>query len=148
MIEWGNLGFTSPITHRVLDLSGQPPNEVLIAGQPFNIEVKFKVPAALSPLIGNCDKFRLRAFAESQGPGQEVQVAELIVDGLAGGVTDYTAVMKVSPNPLLGEGQVYKGEYVSGLYHIVVVLQHLNGGMATVYSGNSDVEPSVFFRAP
>ena len=146
-IEWVIAGLTSPMSHQVLDNNGVPPTTVLTAGQPFKIGVKFAVPATLTSLIGNCDAFRLRAFAESQGPGQEVQLAELIVSGVPGQL-NYDVQMSVDPNPLLGEGQNFGGQAVSGLYKIVVVAQHLNSGVPTVHSGYSDNEPSASFRAP
>lgn len=146
-IEWGNLGFVSSMSHAVLDTTGQPPSTVMIAGQPFQIRVSFSVPAPLTSLVGSSDTFRIRAFAESQGPGQEVQLGQIIVAG-QNAQANYTATMDINPNPLLGEGQVFGGRAVSGLYKIVVVTQHLNDGVPTVHSGNSSSEPTVFFRAP
>ena len=146
-IEWGNLGLVSAMSHAVLDTTGQPPNTVLISNEPFKVQVSFNVPPVLTSLIGASDTFRIRAFAESQGPGPEVQLGQIIVAGVPGQV-NYAGMMDVPANAVLGEGQVFNGQAVSGLYKIVVVLQHLNSGVPTVHSGISNAEPSVFFRAP
>ena len=146
-IEWGLLNMQSSMSHVVLDPSGQPPSTVLIAGQPFQVRVNFNVPPVLASLIGPGDTFRIRAYAESQGPGQEVQIGQVVVTGVPNQVA-YVGIVTVNPNPLLGEDQLFNGQAVSGLYKIVVVLQHLNGNVPTVHSGNSDTDPMVFFRAP
>ena len=145
-IQWGVTGFVSPMTHKVLD-NNTAPTEVLQAGVPFNIEVRWEVPAALAGLVGPADSFRLRAFAESIGPGQEMQIGEFTAPGVVN-QTPYTAVIAVNPNLLLGEEQPFGGVPVSGIYNIVVVLQHRNGGVSTVHSGCSDLEPMVMFKAP
>ncbi len=146
-IEWVIANLTSTMSHDVLDASGVAPETVLAAGQPFQIRVNFKVPGAIAALLTAGNSFRLRAYAESQGPGQEVQLGQLNVVGVTN-KTDYTELMNINPNPLLGEGQVFGGSAVSGLYKIVVVIQQLSGGIPTVHSGHSDQERSVFFRAP
>ncbi|MBK6852919.1 MAG: hypothetical protein IPG93_15140 [Burkholderiales bacterium] len=146
-IEWGITGLTSNITHSVVDNSPNAP-DVLRAGAPFNINVAWQVPAALASLIGPGDSFRLRAYAESIGPGQEMQIGQpLAVPGVMNAL-NYTATVQVNPNPLLGEEQLFGGQPVSGCYNIVVVLQHLNGGAPTVHSGCSDNQPPVMFRFP
>ena len=145
-IQWGATGFVSPMTHRVLD-NNTAPTEVLQAGAAFDIEVRWEVPAALAGLVGPADTFRLRAFAESIGPGQEIPISELTVPG-AVNQTPYQAMMAINPNPLLGEEQLFGGVPVSGIYNIVVVLQHRNAGVSTVHSGCSDLQPMVMFKAP
>jgi hypothetical protein len=147
-IEWGITGLTSPMTFQILDNS-MTPSDVLRAGVPFQIRIDWQVPPALASLIGPGDSFRLRAFAESIGPGQEQQLAApgVVVPGVNGQL-NYTATLNVNPNPLLGEEQLFGGVPVSGAYDVVCVLQHLNGGVPTVHSGVSDYHRPVFFRAP
>lgn len=146
-IEWGITGQHSYMGHKVLDNSADP-KDVLQAGAPFQIEVKWDVPASLASLIGPGDQFRLRAYAESIGPGQEVQVGPTTLATGVPNQTSYTQMIDVNPNPLLGEGQAFGGVLVSGLYKIVCVLQHINGGVVTIHSGASDQEPMVVFKAP
>jgi hypothetical protein len=147
-IEWANTGRESPMTFRIVDPGMVPARNVLVAGDPFDIEIFWEVPADLLDLVGPCDQFRLRAFAESVGPGQEMQVGPTdIVDGVPGQAS-YTHTMHVTANPLLGEGQKHNGEDVSGLYIFTCVLQHLNGGNATGISGAADYTRRVLFRAP
>lgn len=146
-IQWGNTGFVSPMTHNILDNNGAP-DAVLQAGAAFQIAVRWDVPAALAGLIGAGDSFRLRAYAESIGPGQELQVGNTELEPAAVNQTTYTHAMTINPNPLLGEGQALGGVAVSGIYNIVVVLQHLNGGVPTVHSGCSNQQPMVMFTAP
>jgi hypothetical protein len=136
------------MSHQVLDSDGRLPTNVMSAGTPFQIRVTWNVPAAAATMIGSSDTFRLRAFAESIGPGQELMLGgTALVPGVAN-QTAYEHVINVSPNPLLGEGATFGGQAVSGLYKIAVVAQHLNDGIPTVHSGVSDNEPSVFFRLP
>lgn len=146
-IQWGTTLFSSNMSHKVKD-NDSAPSDVLQAGTPFQIEVKWDVPPALASLIGAGDSFRLRTYAESIGPGQELQVGNTETETGVLNKTSYTHTMNVNPNPLLGEGVAFNGVPVSGIYNIVVVLQHLNGGVPTVHSGCSDEEPMVMFKTP
>lgn len=147
-IEWGAPNAPSPMTFNILDNSGALPKEVLQSGVPFQVAIDWSVPAALVPLINPTDSFRLRAWAESVGPGPEVQLGELVVPGATMKFTPYTATMTVAPNPLVGEGGVFDGKTVSGVYNIVCVLQHLSNGVPTTISGTSDYEKTVMFKLP
>lgn len=147
-IQWSGFAATTPMSHQVLDNDGQPPTTVLTAGVPFKVNVSWSVPPLLATLIGSSDKFRLRVYAESLGPGQEVQIGgTTVVDGVAMR-QNYAHQIDIDPNPLLGEGQVFDGATVSGLYKVFCVLQHLNDNVPTVHSGKSDSEPTVMFKAP
>jgi hypothetical protein len=146
-IQWGTTLFTSPMDHKVLD-NDTAPTDVLQAGAPFQIEVKWDVPPALASLIGAGDSFRLRAYAESIGPGQEMQIGGTELEPGVLNKLSYTHLLNVNPNPLLGEGAAFGGVPVSGIYTIVCVLQHLNGGVPTVHSGCSDGQPPVMFKTP
>jgi hypothetical protein len=145
-IEWGTTGLSSLMTHDIID-NTPAPSDVLEAGLPFKVEVRWAVPAALASLIGAGDAFRLRAYAESIGPGQEMQIGEFVAPGVVNQL-NYVATIAVNPNPLLGEGVPFGGVPVSGIYDIVCVLQHLNGGVPTVHSGCSDEQPLVMVKAP
>jgi hypothetical protein len=70
--------------------------------------------------------FQLRAYVESLGPGQEMQLGPAIKVPVVPGQTDYSTSINVPGGTLLGEGQLFGGVPVSGVYKIVVVLQHLN----------------------
>ena len=146
-IEWGTTTFSSTMSVKVIDNTNAPSN-VLQAGLKFDVEIGWKVPPALVSLIGNDDTFRLRAYAESVGPGQEIQIGGTdIVQGVFN-KTDYTHKLTVNPNPLLGEGAGFGGVPVSGIYNIVCVLQHLNNGVPTGHSGCADYETPVMFKTP
>jgi len=148
-IEWGTTGFSSFMGSTVLDNTGLAPTDVLEAGVPFKIEIKWDIPPALVPLMNPAgDAFRLRAFAESIGPGQEMQIGATAVVTAVAGAPNYTFIMDVNPNPLVGEGGVFGGVPVSGVYTIVVVLQHLSSGAATVISGFSEFPKTVMFKLP
>ncbi|MBL8325825.1 MAG: hypothetical protein JNJ89_12810 [Rubrivivax sp.] len=147
-IEWGITGFSSDMSCKVLDNTTLAPSNVLQAGAPFQIEIRWKVPPALASLISAGDSFRLRAYAESVGPGQEIQVGATEIEPGVFNKLDYVHTMTVSPNPLLGEGVAFSGTPVSGIYNIMCVLQHLNGGVPTGHSGLAEYANTVMLKAP
>jgi len=146
-IEWGGLPFTSAMSAEVVDL-GQPPADVLVASQPCRIDIRWEVPAPIAALINAGHQFRVRAYAESVGPGQERQVGGTdFVPGVPG-QTVYNHSMNVAGGTLLGEGQAdASGQPVSGLYKVACVLQLMNG-TATRISGFGEYTRHVMFRAP
>ena len=145
-IEWGGFPFTSTMTAAVLD-PGQAPSDVLVASQPCRVDVAWDVPPAIAALINAGHQFRLRAYAESVGPGQEKQLGG--TDFVAGvpGQINYTHQINVPGGTLLGEGQVDGGQPVSGLYKVAVVLQLMNGAPTRI-SGFGEATRNVMFRAP
>jgi len=146
-IEWGGFPFTSAMTANVVDI-GQAPADVLVANQPCRVDVQWEVPAPIAALINAGHQFRLRAYAESVGPGQEKQIgATEFVPGVPGQLA-YSHAMNVAGGTLLGEGQNdAAGQPVSGLYKIACVLQLMNG-TATRISGFGEYTRHVMFRAP
>ena len=147
-IEWGLLNQQTSMTFRVLDNNGLTPTEVLTAGVPFQVEVSWDVPAVAATFINPSDAFRVRVYAESVGPGQEMLLGQINVIGVPF-LQNYNGhVINVNPNPLLGEEQLFGGQPVSGVYNIVCVLQHLSAGTPTVHSGLSDYQRTIMFRAP
>jgi len=88
----------------------------------------------------------LRSYVESIGPGQELQIGPTIIVPVVPGTTAYNATITVPGGTLLGEGQIYNGVPVSGVYEIVAVLQHLNPG-PTVVSGFAQ-DTLKMFRSP
>jgi hypothetical protein len=137
-IEWGQSPGheTSAMGAYVVDNSLSTIT-VLDTDEPFNIRVEFEVPNTINPFVNSGHTFRLRAYAESIGPGPEVQLgATLPVTGVTSR-KDYEAVIAVPANTLVGEGGFFNGVLVSGVYKIVVVLQHLNG-IALEDSGYTD----------
>ena len=148
-IEWGNPNPSTYMGATILDNSGAPPTDVLEAGAPFKIKVKWAVPATLLPFLNPAgDSFRLRAFAESVGPGQEMQIGGTAVVPAVAGASTYEFIMNVASNPLIGEGGLFGAIPVSGVYNIVVVLQHLSVGVPTVVSGFSEYPNTVMFKLP
>jgi hypothetical protein len=147
-IEWGTTPYQSNITHFIHDNTGKAPTDVMQAGAPFAIHVTWDVPAELVPFIGTSDVFRLRAYSESIGPGPEIQVGPTVLAPGVVGQTRYDQHINVAAGTLPGEGQAFGGDIVSGCYKIVVVMQHLNGGVPTTTSGCSDDQPLVMFKAP
>lgn len=144
-IEWGNYPQQSGMSMQVLDNTGSPPTTVLDTDQPFQVKVRWSVPAAEAAIIGG--SFRIRVFAESMGPGQEKQVGATLVEPALPHKTDYEVTINGGMHELQGEGELTPGgERVAGLYRFTSVLQHLNPGPNKV-SGYCD-GPLVQFRTP
>jgi hypothetical protein len=146
-IEWPTAPATSTMKISVPDNSpaGSPtgPADVLDADDKFAVKVAWEVPAPYNALLGG--SFRVRAFAESIGPGQEMQLGQSIA-AVVPGQTNYQTTINVAGNTLKGEGELDGGVPVSGIYKIVGVLQHINGS-ATVVSGFAE-ENLRMFRKP
>lgn len=125
-IEWGGLNLQSNTTGLVLDPLDAP-KTVLDSGVPFKVQVDWTVPPGLAPFLGG--QFRLRCFAESVGPGQEVQIGGTILEPVVPGQLNYTRDIPVAAGALRGEGQLdpATGQPVSGMYRIATVIQHING---------------------
>lgn len=146
-IEWGNTGFSSRMDCRVLDDTGRQPDHVLQENQAFRINVTWEVPAPLAGFMGAGDTFRVRAYAESIGPGQEIQISQATVNAVNGQVP-YDMNLVVPAGTLQGEGRVFSGVEVSGAYQIVCVLQHLQGGAQTVHAGMVEYPMLVQIKQP
>jgi hypothetical protein len=143
-IEWGGLPFQSQANVQVLD-PDQLPSAVIDDNATFRVRVTWSVPDPLDDYLGG--QFRLRAFAESMGPGPEVQLGSDNVVPVVQFQQNYQHDIIVSPGTLLGEGQVDStGRPVSGTYRIMAVIQHLNPG-PTRGSGFTD-ERLVQIRTP
>ena len=117
------------------------PSTVLDANEPFDVRVEWQVPAPINTLIGG--SFRLRVFAESIGPGQEEQIGPTINVAAVPNQLDYLQDIAIPGDTLQGEGVA---PLSSGVYKIVAVLQHLNGGENEV-SGFAE-SPLVQLRTP
>ncbi len=102
------------------------PSDILVTSFPFKVNVKWEVPSPHSMTLGG--SFQLRAYVESIGPGQEMQLGSTQVVPVVPGQGNYTHEFVIPGNTLLGEGQLYGATPVSGVYKIVCVLQHLNPG--------------------
>jgi hypothetical protein len=139
-IEWGGINLQSNISATVLDNTAAP-STVLDANLPFTVAVSWSVPPALAPFLGG--SFRVRCYAESIGPGPEQQIGALNQAVVAGQV-NYAGNVPVPGNALPGEGA--GAPPVSGVYKIVTVIQHINGG-ATEGSGFSE-QPVIQLRQP
>lgn len=142
-IEWAPLGFESDMTMEVRDNTlGE--TYVLDSGLPFNVTVRWEVPANVVPTLGG--SFRIRVYAESIGPGPELQIGPTAVEPV-NFTTDYATVITVPGGTLPGEGQASGGVIVSGVYKLVAVLQHLNLGPNEV-SGYAESCGFIQMRTP
>jgi hypothetical protein len=143
-IEWGGLGLQSNMTNQVVD-NTLAPATVLDSGLPFSINVSWNVPAGIAALLNAAHTFRLRAYAESFGPGQEQQIGGTVnVPAVPGQLAYGPIAINVPGGTLQGEG--VGAPPVSGTYKIVTVLQLLNGG-ATEDSGFAE-GPVIQMRTP
>jgi hypothetical protein len=102
-----------------------PPN-ILVAGVASNVNITWEIPSPHNMSIGG--GFQLRAYVESIGPGQEMQLGPTINVPTVPGQTAYNATIAIPGGTLLGEGQIFNGVPVSGVYKIIAVLQHMNPG--------------------
>ncbi len=141
-IEWSPLGFESAMSMEVRDNTlGE--TSVLDSSLPFTVACRWEIPAPVLPTLGG--SFRIRVYAESIGPGQEVLLATTNV--AAAGLPAYTTVLNIPANTLQGEDQIFNGVPVSGVYKFVAVLQHLNP-LATEVSGYAESAGLIQMRAP
>jgi hypothetical protein len=125
-IEWGVFPNESAMSMFVHD-SGAAPSNVLDSGLPFSVHVSWVVPPPINSIIGG--SFRVRVFAESIGPGQEKQIGAVVPLPLVPAVpgqTTYDIHVDVAAGELQGEGELFGGVPVSGMYKLVCVLQHMN----------------------
>lgn len=120
-IEWPVTPNTSAMTVQVLDNTTAPAS-ILDAGLASTVQITWTVPAPTNALLGG--SFRLRAYAESIGPGQEIQIGTTLVVPVVPLQVNYTANIAVAGGTLQGEGD--GAPPVSGVYKIIAVLQHLN----------------------
>jgi hypothetical protein len=72
--------------------------------------------------------FQLRAYVESIGPGQEMQLGPDVIVPVVAGQMKYAKTIDIPGGTLLGEGELFGGVPVSGVYKIIAVLQHMNPG--------------------
>jgi hypothetical protein len=141
-IEWAPLGFESAMSMEVRDNTlGE--TSVLDSGVPFSVACRWEIPAPVIPTLGG--SFRIRVYAESVGPGQEVLLATTTVP--VAGLPAYTTVIGIPAGALLGEDQLFGGVPVSGVYKLVAVIQHLNP-LATEVSGYAESTGFIQMRAP
>jgi hypothetical protein len=142
-IEWPVTPNTSAMTVQVLDNTTAPAS-ILDAGLPSTVRITWTVPPPTNTILGG--SFRLRAYAESIGPGQEIQIGLTVVVPVTPPTVSYTADILVAAGTLLGEGEAFGGVLVSGVYKIIAVLQHLNPG-PTEASGFAE-DTIRMFRTP
>ena len=144
-IEWAPLGFESDMSMEVRDNTlGE--TYVLDSNVPFNVSVRWDIPAPVVPTLGG--SFRIRVYAESIGPGDEKQIG-LTATVPVTGAANYAAVIGVGAHELKGEGESsgVGTETVSGVYKLVAVLQHLNPGPNEV-SGYAEATGLIQMRTP
>ena len=143
-IEWPTGPTSSDMTMKVPDNWPTPPEGppvTLVASVPCNVNITWTVPSPHNMILGG--SFQLRAYVECIGPGQEMQLGPTIKVPVVPGQTAYNATIAIPGGTLLGEGQLFNGVPVSGVYKIVTVLQHLNPG-PTWISGFAEVSTRMF----
>ena len=90
-----------------INSAGPDPDSILLEGEPFELSVDVHFSgagtAALMPLGL---PVMVTFFAESVGPGPEVELGKATVETQCG-KNDYTVTLRVNRNPLTGE-RVYK----------------------------------------
>ena len=126
-IEWPDGPETSTMTVQVADnwpALPAGPATILVAGIASNVHIEWTVPVPHNLTLGG--SFQLRAYVESIGPGQEMQLGADVIVPVVPLQTDYAADIAIPGGTLLGEGELFGGVPVSCLYKIVAVLQHLN----------------------
>lgn len=143
-IEWPNLTAptTSDMNVSVTDNDGLDAR-ILDDSAPIKVNVSWKVPPIVSSMLGG--DFRVRAFAESIGPGFEEQIGSTVYVPVVPFQTDYATQIVVPAGSLPGEDV---GPSASGVYKIVGVLQHRNGGAATETAGFASAGGLVQVRTP
>jgi hypothetical protein len=119
------------------------PADILVTSVPFNVNVAWQIPSPHNMALGG--SFQIRAYVESIGPGQEMQLGPTQNVPVVPGLINYTHSFTVPANTLLGEGQPFGGAPVSGVYKIVCVLQHLNPG-PTWISGYAEENLRMFLQ--
>ena len=137
-IEWPG-GVESTMDVKVEDNTLNPIS-ILEADSPFNIKITWKVPPGFAGLIAG--SFRLRAYAESLGPGDEKKLGPDVNVAVVPNQADYDGTIPVAASVLDGEGANR-----SGVYKIVAVLQLRNGAVFTDVSGFAEA-PITLFRLP
>jgi hypothetical protein len=128
----------------VLDPAGGPPSSIIDTGDPFLVRVEWSVDLPAASLLGG--QWLVRCYAESIGPGQEVQIGTQAINVAAGtpgpGAIAYTANIPVAAGTLQAESNVS-----SGVYTIVAVVTH-NGFLGPTVLAGFDQGPVIQMREP
>jgi hypothetical protein len=119
------------------------PSDTLVSTIPFKVSVKWEIPTPHNMTLGG--SFQLRAYVESIGPGQEMQLGPTQVVPVVPGTINYAHDFVIPGGTLRGEGELFGGVPVSGVYKIVCVLQHLNPG-PTWISGYAEESLRMFLQ--
>jgi len=145
-IEWPDAPESSALSVTIPDNWPAPPAgppDILVASLPFSVNVTWTVPVPHNMSLGG--NFQLRAYVESVGPGPETQIGTTQVVPVTPGQVSYAHAFIVPGGTLLGEGELFGGVPVSGVYKIVCVLQHLNPG-PTWISGFAEENLRMFLQ--
>ena len=107
-IEWPDGPETSDMTVEVLDNWPAPPAgpaTILVASIDSTVHIEWNVPVPHSLILGG--SFQLRAYVESIGPGQEMQLGTDVIVPVVPFETNYAADISIPGGTLLGEGELY-----------------------------------------
>jgi hypothetical protein len=122
VIQFPNVLFPPPGEFTaVLNDNNGVPSSVLDAGTEITIDAKWEISLLAALLMGG--DWQVAAYAESIGPGVEMQLGPTVTVALNGGTT-YSAQIKVPAGTL--PNNVPPGQ--SGAYKVVVLLTHRNFG--------------------
>jgi hypothetical protein len=124
-IEWPDGPESSDMTVEVPDNWPTPPvgpPNILVASAPCQVKIGWSVPEPHNMMLGG--SFQLRAYAESIGPGLEMQLGPTVDVPVVPGQMAYATDIDVPGGTLKGEGEIVDGVEVSGVYKIIAVLQH------------------------
>jgi len=124
----------------VLDPDSNP-NTVLDTGLPFYIRVEWSIAGGVAPLIAGT--WYVSAYADSVGPGPEVQVGATMPVPLTGPL-NFSTTITVPPGALPSAS----GSASSGVYELVTIITHTNVfGVATEMTGFAE-GPLIQMRTP
>jgi hypothetical protein len=130
---------------QVLDPGGAP-NTIIQRGDTITIATEFAVNQPGASLLGG--DWQMRAYVESIGPGQEIQVGTATLPVSAGvpavGPARLVYSLSVPVNSTLLSAENNNN---SGVYKLVVVITHSNFGGPTVLAGFSE-GPVIQVREP
>lgn len=138
---------SAPMTVSIPDNWPTPatgPSDILVSSVPFSVNVAWKIPVPHNMTLGGT--FQLRAYVESIGPGQEMQLGTTQNVPVVPGQVDYAHTFTVPGGTLLGEGQLFGGVPVSGVYKVVCVLQHQTSAGPTWISGYAEENLRMFLQ--
>jgi hypothetical protein len=131
-------------TVTVLDPAGGPPSTIIDTDDPFLVRVDWSVDLPAAALLGG--QWLVRVYAESIGPGQEVQIGTQAVSVGAGTAGPTSIAYRANIPVAAGTLQAESGAS-SGVYTIVAVVTH-NGFLGPTVLAGFEQGPVIQMREP